>query len=74
MSRIPKVRLTVTTYEFDGSEWIAVVTHTFHADTEDDAYAILEAHKKTDAFFAGSFAGKFNGINLANSKIEISTS
>lgn len=67
-SRIPKTSLTVTTYEFDGREWTAAVTHVFHGDSREEVLAILEAHKKTDAFFAGSFTGNFRGIRLKNSE------
>lgn len=71
--KVPILVLTITTYELgEGNEWIATVTHTFFGDSEDELRGIVEAHKKTDAFFAASFTGNFNGITLQNSEPHIS--
>ncbi len=56
--------MTITTYELSDNNWIATVTHTFFGDTETELKGIMEAHKKTDVFFAASFTGNFNGITL----------
>lgn len=52
---IPPLQLIITAYEkqADG-KYKAVVSHIFHADTEEEAYAILEAHIQTDSFFKAS--------------------
>ncbi len=76
----PPVSLIITTYELseDASGnpiWKSTVTHVFTGETEERAYQIMEAHKKTDAFFAASFKGvlpwKGGDIYLKNSDIEI---
>ncbi len=52
---IPKLQLVITAYELqqDGS-YKARVTHIFHADSQEEAYAILENHTITDSFFKAS--------------------
>ncbi len=65
--KIPLFKLMVATYELVDNTWVATVEHSFYGDTEEEANRIMEAHKKTDRFFAASFTGQFNGIILANS-------
>lgn len=52
---VPPLQLVITAYELqqDGS-YKAIVTHTFHADSQDEAYNILKAHTITDSFFKAS--------------------
>ncbi len=61
------VSIAITTYEFYDGQLHPTLTHTFYGKSEEDARKILEAHRKTDAFFNGSFAGRWNGIVLKNS-------
>ena len=73
---IPVISLTVTTYELAEEPagryfWKSTVTHTFYGETVERAYQISDAHKRTDAFYAGSFQGKWNGIILKNSEFQI---
>lgn len=70
-SRIPQFALVVVTYELVNDTWVATVGHSFYGDTEEEASRVLEAHKKTDRFFAASFTGEFNGIVLRNSKPQL---
>ncbi len=65
---IPPVTLTITTYELVKGVPRATVNHEFFGNTEDEARKVLEAHRKTDAFFDASFTGNFRGIILVNSK------
>lgn len=72
----PPVALLITTYELvedtPGSyRWTATVTHTFHGDSKERVYQIMEAHKKTDIFFSASFQGNYKGIILKNSEPQI---
>lgn len=72
----PPIAIIITTYELaedtpGNYRWIATVTHTFHGDTEERAYQIMEAHKKTDVFFSASFQGNYKGITLKNSEPQI---
>lgn len=80
--RVPPVNLIITTYELaekkkpispgeNPYEWLATVTHIFEGDTVERVYQISDAHKKTDAFYAGSFQGRYNGIILKNSEFQI---
>lgn len=80
--RVPPVSLIITTYELTEKkkpispgenpyEWLATVTHVFEGDTVERVYQISDAHKKTDAFYAGSFQGRYNGIILKNSEFQI---
>lgn len=71
--KIPPLQMTVTIYELIGeNEYVAVLSHTFHGSTQEELYAIMNAHKETDSFFRDSFEGKFewkNGIiHLINSE------
>ncbi len=73
---IPPISLIVTTYELAEDPkghyfWKSTLTHVFHGETEERVYQISEAHKKTDAFYRGSFEGKYNGIILRNSEFQI---
>lgn len=65
---IPPVTLTITTYELVEGVLRATVNHEFFGNTEDEARKVLEAHRKTDAFFDASFKGNFRGIILVNSE------
>lgn len=72
----PPIALIITTYELSEQPkghyfWKATVTHAFYGETEERTYQISEAHKKTDAFYAGSFQGKWNGVILRNSESQI---
>ena len=79
---VPPISLIVTTYELaekkgpiapgeNPYEWLATVTHIFHGETIERVHQILNAHRKTDVFFDGSFEGKWNGIILKNSEPQI---
>ncbi len=72
----PPIALIITTYELAEEPkghyfWKAAVTHIFYGETEERAYQISEAHKKTDVFYKGSFQGKWNGVILRNSEFQI---
>lgn len=72
----PPITLIVTTYELAEEPkghyfWLSTVTHCFHGETEERVYQISEAHKGTDAFYKGSFEGRYNGIILKNSEFQI---
>jgi len=72
----PPISLIVTTYELAEEPkghyfWKATVTHCFHGETIERVYQISDAHRKTDAFYAGSFKGEWNGIILKNSEFQI---
>ena len=56
--------LQIDTYE--GRDPVPTVTHVFYGDTRADAKAVADAHRETDEFFAGSFTGEWNGIELHN--------
>lgn len=55
----PKLMLTISTYELRDDKYIATLTHTFYADTQQDLFSLMEAHKTTDSFFRASFEGVF---------------
>ena len=72
----PPVGLVITTYELAEEPkghyfWKATVSHIFYGETIERAYQILNAHRKTDVFFDGSFRGEWNGIILKNSEPQI---
>ena len=72
----PPVALIITTYELaeepkDHYFWKATVSHIFHGETIERVHQILNAHRKTDVFFDGSFEGEWNGIILKNSESQI---
>jgi hypothetical protein len=72
----PLVTLIITTYELaeepkDHYFWNATVSHIFHGETIERVHEILNAHRKTDVFFDGSFKGEWNGIILKNSEPQI---
>ena len=72
----PLVSLIITTYELAEEPkgyyfWKTTVTHCFHGETIERVYQILNAHRKTDVFFDGSFRGEWNGIILKNSEPQI---
>ena len=74
----PPVSLIITTYELAEEPkghyfWKAALTHCFQGETAERAYQILNAHRKTDVFFDGSFKGGWNGIILKNSEPQIIT-
>lgn len=84
--RISPISLIITAYELSEKktpvkpgenpyEWLATVTHVFHADTVERAYQISESHKETDAFYKASFEGRFpwkgSVIILKNSEFQI---
>ncbi len=55
---IPPLELAITTYEqLPDGRFQATVTHIFHADTEEEAYGILQSHTITDSFFKASLCG-----------------
>jgi len=73
---IPPLQMTITTYELIGEDkWIATLSHTFHANTQEELFAIMEVHKETDSFFKSSFEGEFKYkggiINLINSEPKV---
>lgn len=51
----PPLQLIITTHELVDEEWIASVNHTFYGYTQKELFALVEAHKQTDSFFAASF-------------------
>lgn len=70
------ISLIITTYELAEEPsghyfWKETVTHVFHGETVERVYEISDAHKRTDAFYAGSFEGKWNGVILKNSEFQI---
>lgn len=72
----PPVGLIITTYELAEDPnghyfWKAAVSHVFHGETIERVHQILDAHRKTDVFFDGSFKGEWNGIILKNSEPQI---
>lgn len=72
----PPVSLIITTYELaedpkDHYFWKATVSHIFYGETIERVHQILDAHRKTDVFFDGSFRGEWNGIILRNSEPQI---
>lgn len=73
---LPDLQLTVTTYELVGdNQWVATLSHTFHGSTQEELYAIMDAHKTTDSFFKSSFQGEFKYkggiIYLRNSEPQV---
>lgn len=70
-AKIPVLAMLITTYELSQENgkpvFIATVSHTFLGDTEEELKGIMQAHAKTDQFFAGSLKGNWNGIILKNS-------
>ncbi len=73
---IPAISLIITTYELTEEPkghyfWKATTTHIFHGETIERVYKISDAHKRTDAFYKGSFEGRYNGIILKNSEPQI---
>lgn len=69
--RVPRFALVVVTYELVDNTWIATVGHSFYGDTEEEANRVMEAHKKTDRFFAAGFTGQFDGITVTNTKPQL---
>lgn len=72
----PPITLIITTYELAEEPkghyfWKATATHLFHGETIERVYQISEAHKGTDAFYRGSFEGRYNSIILKNSEFQI---
>lgn len=72
----PPITLIITTYELAEEPkshyfWKAAVSHVFHGETIERTRQILNAHRKTDVFFDGSFKGEWNGIILRNSEPQI---
>ncbi len=74
-SRVPTFALVITTYELvqeNGQPiYKGTVTHTFFGDTEDETRRVMQAHAKTDQFFAGSLKGMWSGIVLRNSDPQV---
>lgn len=72
LAKIPALAMLITTYELRKENgkpvFIATVSHTFFGDTEEELKGIMQAHEKTDQFFAGSLKGNWNGITLRNSE------
>lgn len=71
-AKIPDLAMLITTYELSQENgkplFVATVSHTFFGDTEEELKGIMQAHAKTDLFFAGSMKGNWNGIILRNSE------
>ncbi len=71
-AKIPALAMLITTYEYQQKNgkpvFVATVSHTFLGDTEEELKGIMQAHAKTDQFFAGSLKGNWNGIVLRNSE------
>ena len=58
------MRIVARTYELrpDGS-WDLVLEHVFHGETYEEATAVMNAHRHTDAFFAAcTSSGDFEGV------------
>lgn len=69
--RIPSLQKIITTYEFSNDQWVVVVTHTFFADTQQELFQIIDAHRKSDEFFDASFKGEYKGIKLLNGESNV---
>lgn len=67
----PKLRYAIVTFEIDEEQDIARETlcHVFYGDSTEEIKGLIEAHKKTDSFFAGSFEGIWKNIKLQNQVI-----
>jgi len=68
---LPLFVLIVVTHELVDNTWIATVAHSFYGDTEEEANRVMEAHKKTDRFFAAGFTGQFDGITVMNGEPQL---
>ncbi len=72
---LPPLQLTITTYELMGNKYDAVVSHTFHGNTQQELFDLIECHKMIDPFFAASFKGMFHYqrgiIYLRNSEMKV---
>ncbi len=70
-AKIPALAMLITTYELRQDKgkpvFVATVSHTFLGDTEEELNGIMQAHAKTDQFFAASIKGNWKGIILKNS-------
>lgn len=65
------MQASITTYEWSETGLhMPVLTHVFHGRNKKQIKQIIEAHKQTDEFFAGSFKGRWNRITLNNSVIK----
>jgi hypothetical protein len=62
------LRYAIITYEGDENfkTWTEVLAHIFYGQTLDEIQAIIAAHRKSDAFFNGSFLGHYEDIPLKN--------
>jgi hypothetical protein len=69
--RVPELQKIVTTYEFFNDKWVAMVSHTFFADTQQELIQIIEAHRRSDDYFDASFKGEYKGIKLLNGESEV---
>jgi len=69
--RLPQFVLIVVTHELVDNTWIVTVGHSFYGDTEEEANRVMEAHKKTDRFFAAGFTGQFDGITVMNGEPQL---
>lgn len=65
---MPTLKYVIITYEGDedGRSWTEVLAHVFYGDTLEEIQAIIAAHRKSDAFFNGSFLGYYEDIQLKN--------
>lgn len=66
----------VTVYTYESNDY-PILAHTFIGKTENEARSYLEAHKKTDEFFAGCEDGQWEDVECTNTdpkveKIKIS--
>lgn len=56
-------RIVAVTYELTPeATWIAVVRHEFYGDTPERAWAVYQAHLKSDRFLHDCERGQFDGV------------
>lgn len=62
------LKYVIITYEGDeeSQTWTEVLAHVFYGNTLEEIQAIIAAHRKSDAFFNGSFLGRYEDIQLKN--------
>jgi hypothetical protein len=59
------IRVVTLTSELDAGAWVPVVRHEFFGQTLGEAFAVYQAHLRTDAFLAACTAAgraQFDGI------------
>lgn len=67
----PSLKYAIITYELDEENRVLreTLAHIFYGDTTDEIQGLIAAHRKTDAFFDGSFLGYYKDIKLKNDVI-----